>query len=143
MFYWVSPFKDSEELPYIRPQQRLLIYVVRWTIFPISTHMNAYSRHTDQNTDVHRHALVASHKYTHTHGQTHWGRAQYHSVYKLSTTGLSAFILPKVGCPICSTTGNINRPTIVFKEINTREYCFSPSLPSFLSFTLDPWSLFI
>lgn len=36
---------------------------------------------------------------------------------------LSAFIFPNVGCAICSTTGSISRPTIVFKEIDKVEYC--------------------
>lgn len=53
---------------------------------------------------------------------------------RLSTTAFlsSFFFLPNVGCPICVTSVNINRPTTVFKEINTVEYCF------FLSVSLFP-----
>lgn len=42
------------------------------------------------------------------------------------------FFPPNVGCPICITSGNINIPTTVFKDINIVENCL------FLSVSLFP-----
>lgn len=76
---------------------------------------------------------------THTHAHTHTTQINPPRPSSISVCvqafhySISAFIFRNVGCPICYTTGNINRPTIVFREINTVEYCFSHSVSLCLS----------
>lgn len=123
----------------------LYINFVRCTVIPIWIQAGGTIKiHKFTDTD----ALVALLTHIHTHTHTNLLRRSSISVcVQAFHYSLSAFIFP-IGCPICFTTGNINRPTIVFKEINTVEYCpchflcLSLSLSLSLSFSSDLWSFF-
>lgn len=91
-------------------------------------HCCCWGERSDRQEDQ-PHRRLIHHWHTHTHKHTNPLRpSSISSCVQAFRDSLSAFIFSNVGCPICSTTGNINRPTIAFTEINTVEYSPSPSL---------------
>ena len=98
-----------------------------WIKIQMYTHLVGPHMHVCART--HTHTQTHTHIQTQTHKHTNPLRPSSISACVQSfRDSLSAFIFSNVGCPICSTTGNINRPTIAFTEINTVEYSPSPSL---------------